>query len=114
MMDQFDNINVEVPVEFLSPLWRKYGADRKCVINISYAFDGKKVDVFMISVITTRDRHITRSNAFYDYLDQVALAHAKEKHGLVKPITQMVKNLLVDNEGELKTCVQLSEEALNG
>jgi hypothetical protein len=110
-MNHFENINVEVPIEHLSPLWQKHGTDRKCFINISYSFDGKRTDVFMITAITTRDRHIVRSNKFYDYLDQQADEHAKQKFGLsnAKPIGNMVRNLLVDGHGQLKTCVELAE-----
>jgi predicted N-formylglutamate amidohydrolase len=115
MSSQIENINVEVPHQFLSPLWRKYGKDRKCEINISYSFDGKKADVFLITAIATRDRHITRSNEFYDYLDTQALAHATQKHGIYKtsPMASMVSEYIIDNTGELKTCVELAEAYAN-
>lgn len=114
MDKQYETLNVDVPAEHLSELWRRYSVDRKCSINVSYVFDGVKADVFLISAVTTRDRHIVRSEAFYAYLDRQALNHAKGKFGLnnARPIADMVNKLLVDDNGKLKSCVEIAENVL--
>jgi negative regulator of replication initiation len=116
-----DNINIELPERFTTELWNKY-SKVGAKVNVTYSVEKNTLSVASYMALDTSHRNIKWSEELYSFIQSICESH-HQGHDCsnivtpVKHISEILANMdgihspmKVTGKGELKSCVELSED----